>query len=57
MRKVRKRQHQYLEFGHTQGEIQNNLQKSTLLAFNAGVKFRKPSILAVPQFHPVFLFS
>jgi hypothetical protein len=32
---VRKRQHQYPEFGHTQGEIQKHLQKSTL-AFNWG---------------------
>jgi hypothetical protein len=28
--KVRKTQHQNPEFGHTQGEIQKNLQKSTL---------------------------
>jgi len=27
---VRKTQHQNPEFGHTQGEIQTNLQKSTL---------------------------
>jgi hypothetical protein len=34
--KVRKRQHQNPEFGHTQGEIKTkNLQKSTL-AFNRG---------------------
>jgi hypothetical protein len=30
IRKVRKTQHQHPEFGHTQGEIQKNLQKSTL---------------------------
>jgi hypothetical protein len=28
--KVRKTQHQNPEFGHTQGEIKKNLQKSTL---------------------------
>jgi hypothetical protein len=33
--KVRKRQHQYPEFGHTQGETQKILQKSTL-AFKGG---------------------
>jgi hypothetical protein len=33
--KVRKTQHQNPEFGHTQSEIQKNLQKSTL-AFNRG---------------------
>jgi hypothetical protein len=35
MRKVRKTQHQNLEFGQTQGEIKKNLQKCTL-AFNGG---------------------
>lgn len=29
IRKVRKRQGEYAEFGHTQGEIKKNLQKST----------------------------
>jgi hypothetical protein len=33
--KVRKTQRQYPEFGHTQGEIKKNLQKSTL-AFKGG---------------------
>jgi hypothetical protein len=33
--KIKKRQHQYREFGHTQGEIKKNLQKSTL-TFNMG---------------------
>ncbi len=60
LRKVRKRQHQYPEFGYTQGEIEKkNLRKSTL-AFKPGgrwgLKLRKPSILMVPEFHPVFLF-
>jgi hypothetical protein len=35
IRKVRKTQHENLEFGHAQGWIQKNLQKSTL-AFNWG---------------------
>ncbi len=43
IRKVRKRQHQYPEFGHTQGEIFKNLQKSTL-ELKVGMKLRKPSI-------------
>jgi hypothetical protein len=39
IRKVRKRQSQYPEFGHTHGEIQKeNLQQGT---------FTKPSILVV----------
>jgi hypothetical protein len=42
--KVRKTQYQNPEFGHTQGEILKNLQKSTL-AFKRGVRLRKPSIL------------
>jgi len=41
--KVRKRQHQYPEFGHTQGENFKNLQKCTL-ELKAGMKLRKPSI-------------
>jgi hypothetical protein len=35
IRKVRKTQQQNPEFGHTQGEIKKNLQKSSL-AFNGG---------------------
>ncbi len=35
IRKVKKRQHQYHEFGHTQGEIKKDMQKNTL-AFNEG---------------------
>jgi hypothetical protein len=46
---VRKRQHQYLEFGHTQGEIQKNPAKK-YISIQLGVKL-------FPQFHPVFLFS
>jgi hypothetical protein len=55
---VRKRQHEYPEFGHTQGEIKKNLQKSTL-AFSGGggETEKKPSKLMVFEFHPVFLFS
>jgi len=41
IRKVRKRQHQYPEFGHTQGEIQKKPAKSTL-AFKRVGKLRKP---------------
>jgi hypothetical protein len=53
---VRKRQHQYPEFGHTQGEIQKTPAKK-YISIQLGVKLRKPSILMVPEFHPVFLFS
>ncbi len=35
MQKIRKRQGQYPEFGHTQGENLKNLQKNTL-TFNKG---------------------
>jgi hypothetical protein len=35
IREIRKTQHQNPEFGHTQGEIKKNLQKSTL-AFKGG---------------------
>jgi hypothetical protein len=41
--KVRKRQYQYPEFGHTQDDIFKNLQKSTL-ELKVGMKLRKPSI-------------
>jgi hypothetical protein len=44
--KVRITQHQNSEFGHTQGEIKKNYQKS-ILAFNGGKKLRKPSLLAI----------
>ncbi len=45
------------EFGHTQGEIfKKNLQKK-YIKNQEGMKLRKPSILMIPQFHPVFLFS
>jgi hypothetical protein len=56
--KVRKRQHQYPEFGHTKGEI-NQKKKPAKIYINIqhGVELRKPSILMVPEFHPVFLFS
>jgi hypothetical protein len=51
--KVRKTQHQNLEFGYTQGEIKKNLQKNA----NQGVvKLRKPSILMVLSFILSFLF-
>jgi hypothetical protein len=55
--KVRKRQHQYPEFGHSKGEIpKKNLQKE-YISIQGGVKLRKPSILMIPEFHSVFLFS
>jgi hypothetical protein len=44
--KVRKREHHNPEFRHTQGELKKTPAKSTL-AFNKGVKLRKPSILVV----------
>ncbi len=43
---MRKRQHQYPEFGHTQGEIQKNPAKK-YISIQLGVKL-------FPQFHPVF---
>jgi len=47
IRKVRKRHHQYPEFGHTQGEIQKHPAKKSTLAFNGGAggreNPRKPS--------------
>jgi hypothetical protein len=56
--KVRKRQHQYPEFGHTQGETPKKPAKIYISIQRAGgVKLIKPSILMVPEFHPVFLFS
>jgi hypothetical protein len=45
IRKVRKRQHQYPEFGHTQGEIQKNPPKK-YISIQRGVKLRKPSIVS-----------
>ncbi len=42
------------EFGHTKGEIQKNVAKK-YISIQRGVKLRKPSILMVPEFHPVFL--
>jgi hypothetical protein len=43
IRKVRKRQHQYTEFGHTQGE---NFKKPAkqYSSIQLGLKLRKPSI-------------
>jgi hypothetical protein len=55
IRKVRKRQHRYPEFGHTQDEIFKNLQKSTLALNNRG-ETHEPSILMVPEFHQSFFF-
>jgi hypothetical protein len=48
--KVRKRQHQYPEFGHTRGEIQKKPAKKYIsIKGSGGVKLRKPSILIVPE--------
>jgi len=46
IRKVRKRQSEYPEFGHTQGEIQKKSAKK-YISIQGGVKLRKPSILMV----------
>jgi hypothetical protein len=46
IRKVRKRQHQYPKFGHTQGEIQKKPAKK-YITIQGGMKLRKPSIAAV----------
>jgi hypothetical protein len=54
IRKVRKRQHQYPKFGHAQGEIKKKPAKKYIS--KGGMKLRKPTILMVPEFHPVFLF-
>ncbi len=53
IRKVRKRQHQYPEFGHTGGEIKNKPAKK-YISIQPGVKLRKP-FWWFPEFHPVFL--
>jgi len=51
IRKIRKVQHQNLEFGHTHGEIfKNPVKKYTSIQW--GMKLQKPS-----EFHPVFPFS
>jgi hypothetical protein len=61
IRKVRKRQHQYPEFGHTQDEIKEKPAKKYISIQTGGsgrgrLKLRKLSILMVPEFHPAFLF-
>jgi hypothetical protein len=50
--KVREKQHQNLEFDHTQGDI---LKKYINIQW--GFKFKKISILVAIEFHLVFLFS
>jgi hypothetical protein len=42
-----KRQHQYLEFGHKQGEIQKEPAKKHIISMQQGMKLRKLSILMV----------
>jgi hypothetical protein len=55
---VRKRQHQHPDFGHTQGEILKKTCGKSTLALKGRVKFRKPSILMVPEFtHLSFFLS
>jgi hypothetical protein len=49
--KVRKIQHQNLEFGHTHGEIEKDTAK-TYISIQGGMKPKKPF-----EFHPVFPFS
>ncbi len=39
--KVRKKKHQYLEFGHTKGEIKKKPAKK-YIRIQGGVKLRKP---------------
>jgi hypothetical protein len=53
IRKVRKRQHQYPEFGHTKGEIKKKPAKKYISMQGEGVKLRKP----FQEFYPVFLLS
>jgi hypothetical protein len=45
IRKIKKRHHQYAEFGHTQGEIEKKLEKK-YISIQGGVKLRKASILS-----------
>jgi len=52
--KVRKREHQHPEFGHIQGEIKKKPATKYIGIQGVGVKLKKPSILMVPEFHPVF---
>jgi hypothetical protein len=51
--KVRKRQHQYPEFGHTQGEIKKKTAKN-YISIQGRVKLRKPSILKRQHQYPEF---
>ncbi len=44
IRKVKKRQHQYPEFGHTQGEIKK-IPAKKYISIQGGMKLRNPSIL------------
>jgi hypothetical protein len=55
--KVRNRQQQYLEFGHTRGEIQKkNAKKYISIKGGGGLELRKPSILIVPEWIMSFFF-
>jgi hypothetical protein len=48
IRKVRKRQHQFPKFGHTQGEIQKKPAKKYIsIKEGGGGELRKSSILVV----------
>jgi hypothetical protein len=59
IRKVRKRQGEYPEFGHTQGEIQKKpaKKKSTLAVKGGGETQKTINFCWFPESHPVFLFS
>ncbi len=52
IRKVKEKQHQYPEFGHTKGEIKKKPAKK-YISIHGGVKLRKP----FSEFYPVFLLS
>ncbi len=55
--KVRRRQQQYPEFGHTRCEIQKKPAKKYIsIKGGGGVKLRKPSILIVPEWTVSFFF-
>jgi hypothetical protein len=54
--KVMKNQHENPGIGHKLNEIFFKTCKKVHLALNRGVKLRKPSILVIIEFHPVFPF-
>jgi hypothetical protein len=57
IRKVRKRQHQDPEFGHTQGEISKKKPAKNYISIQgSGVKLRKPSIFDGSSVSPCLSF-